>query len=133
VATPTLVSSGVVKSTTLSVFNGAVAPDRTVNLLGAGHGNAIVIGFTTSSATTLPADQMVSKIGTGPLSPFVMVHQSTSADNDFTCAPKCRWGDYGGATSDPAQSLSAAHGQVWLTNESVTAGNNTTWNWEAKP
>jgi hypothetical protein len=132
-ATPTLVSSGVVKSPTLSVFNGAVAPDRTVNPSGAGHGNAIVIGFTTSSSTTLPADQMVSKIGAGPLSPFVLVHQSTSADNDFTCTPKCRWGDYAGATSDPAQSLTAAHGEVWMTNEAVTAGNNTTWNWEAKP
>jgi hypothetical protein len=133
VATPTLVSSGVVKSSTLYAFNGAAAPDRTVNPLGSAHGNAIVIGFTTSSSSTFPADQMVSKIGAGPLSPFVLVHQSASADNDFTCTPKCRWGDYGGATSDPARSLTATHGEVWLTNESVTGTNNTTWNWEARP
>src|SRR5205823_5257000 len=73
---PTLVSSGVVKSSSLYVFNGSVAPDRTVTPSGAGHGDAIVIGFTTSSATTFPADQMVSKVGVGPVSPFVLVHNS---------------------------------------------------------
>jgi hypothetical protein len=132
VATPTLVSSGVVNSASLFVFNGAVAPDRTVNPSGAAHGDSIVIGFTTSSSTTLPADRMVSKVGSGALSPFVLVDQSLTPDTDFTCSP-CRWGDYGGATSDPAQSLSAPHGEVWLSNEAVTAGLNTTWNWEAKP
>jgi hypothetical protein len=77
---------------------------------------------------------MVSKVGTGALSPFVLVHQSLTADNDFTCNPgPCRWGDYGGATSDPAASLTAVNGEAWFTNESVTAGSNTTWNWEAKP
>lgn len=135
--TPTLVSSGVVKSPSLYVFNGALAPDRTVNPSGAAHGDSIVIGFTTSSSTTLPSDQMVSKVGAGPLSPFVLVHKSLTPDNDFTCVapngPPCRWGDYGGATSDPAQSLTAAHGEVWLTNEAVTNTLNTSWNWEAKP
>jgi hypothetical protein len=138
VATPTLASSGVVNSASLFVFNGSVAPDRTVNPSGAAHGDSIVIGFTTSSSTTLPADQMVSKVGPGSLSPFVLVHQSLTPDTDFTCfpsgsGPPCRWGDYGGATSDPAQSLTAAHGEVWLSNEAVTAGLNTTWNWEGKP
>jgi hypothetical protein len=135
VATPTLVSSGVVKSPTLFVFNGAVAPDRTVNTTGAAHGDSIVIGFSTSSSTTFPAAQMVSKVGAGALSPFAPVHQSTSADNDFSCTqlPYCRWGDYSSASPDPAQSLTAPHGEVWLSNEAVTAGLNTTWNWEAKP
>ncbi|MDQ6607901.1 MAG: hypothetical protein M3Z06_15325 [Actinomycetota bacterium] len=133
-ATPTLISSGVVNSPSLYVFNGALAPDRTVNSSGAAHGQSVTIGFSTSSATTLPADQMVSKIGAGALSPFVLVHQSTTADNDFSCNPgPCRWGDYGGATSDPAQRLTAGRGEAWFTNESVTAGSNTTWNWEAKP
>lgn len=133
VATPTVFTSGVVNNPSLYVFNGAMAPDRTVATSGSAHGDSVVIGFTTSSSTTLAADQMVSKVGTGAQSAFVLVHQSTTADNDFTCTPKCRWGDYGGATADPAQGLTASHGQVWLTNEAVTAGNNTTWNWEASP
>jgi hypothetical protein len=132
ITAPTVVASGTVSSPSLWVFNGAMAPDRTVTPSGSAHGSSVVIGFSTSSSTTLAADQMVSIVG-GTQSPFVLVHQSASADNDFTCAPTCRWGDYGGATSDPAQSLTASSGQVWLTNEAVTAGNNTTWNWEATP
>jgi hypothetical protein len=130
---PTLVTSGSVSSSSLYVFNGAMAPDRTVTPTGSAHGDSVVIGFSTSSSTTLPADQMVSIVGGGTQSPFVLVHQSATADNDFSCSP-CRWGDYGGATSDPLGSeLGNAHGEVWLTNEAVTSGNNTTWNWEAKP
>jgi hypothetical protein len=132
VNTPTLVQSGVVKDASLYVFNGAMSPDRTCNLTGCAHGDAVVIGFTTSSSTTFPAIQMVSKIGAGAQSAFVMVHAATTFDNDFTCSPVCRWGDYGGATADPAASLSATHGEVWLTQD-TTNGNNTTWNWEAKP
>jgi hypothetical protein len=132
-ATPTLAASGTISSTSLYVFNGAVAPDRTVNPSGAAHGDSIVIGFSTSSSTTLPADQMVSKIGTAAVSPFVLIHQSATADNDFSCTPTCRWGDYGGATSDPAASLTGTHGEVWLTNEAVTSALNTSWNWEGRP
>ncbi len=74
---------------------------------------------------------MVSKIGAGAQSAFVLVKQSTTSDNDFTCSP-CRWGDYGGATPDPAASIGASTGVVWLTNE-WTNGTNQTWNWEATP
>jgi hypothetical protein len=132
-SSPSLVASGTISSPSLYVFNGAVAPDRTVNPSGAAHGDSIVIGFSTSSSTTFPAAQMISQIGSSAPSGFVLVHQSPTADNDFSCAPKCRWGDYGGATSDPAQSLTAAHGEAWLTNEAVRSGNNVTWNWEARP
>ncbi len=57
---------------------------------------------------------------------FVLVHASTT----FTSSP--RWGDYSGATPDPGASLTAAHGEVWLTDE-WTSPANTTWNWEAHP
>ena len=56
----------------------------------------------------------------------------------ISVACPCRWGDYGGATPDPAASLSAANGEVWLTNQwttggSVFASGDQTWNWEARP
>ena len=54
---------------------------------------------------------MVSKVGSGAQSGFVLVKQSTKSDKGFTCSP-CRWGDYGGATPDPAASLSGAQGEV---------------------
>jgi len=129
---PTVVQSGVVKDSSLYVFNGAMSPDRTCKKAGCAHGDAVVIGFTTASATTFPGVAMVSKIGSGPQSAFVIVHTSTTFDNDFTCTPNCRWGDYGGATADPAASLSAAHGEVWLTQD-TTDGSNISWNWEALP
>jgi len=91
----------------------------------------MVLGFSTSSSTAFPASQMVSKIGAGAQSSFVVVKQSTTFDNDFTCAPTCRWGDYGGATPDPTKK-GGTTGEVWLTNE-WTNGTNQTWNWEATP
>ncbi len=134
-ATPSIAQSGTVSDANLWVFNGAVAPDRTVNPSGSAHGDSIVIGFTTTSSTTFPAAQMVSKVGSGAQSGFVMVHLSPTFDSDFSCSTlpfNCRWGDYAGAASDPAASLSAAHGEVWLTNQ-WTNGTNQTWNWEALP
>jgi hypothetical protein len=132
---PVVAQSGVVKHTSLWVLNGAVAPDRTVRPSGTAHGDSMVVGFTTTSSTTFPAVQMVSKIGAGAQSAFVLVFQSTTFDSDFSCSSlpyNCRWGDYAGATSDPAASLSATHGEVWLTNQ-WTDGGNQTWNWEAAP
>ena len=74
---------------------------------------------------------MVSKVGGGAQSAFVLVKQSIAPDNNFTCSP-CRWGDYAGATSDPAAKHGAPKGRVWLTNQ-WTNGNDLTWNWEAIP
>jgi hypothetical protein len=130
-ANPTLLQSGAASSASLFVFNAGISSDRTVNPGGSAHGDSMVLGFTTSSATQFAAIQMVSKVGAGAQSAFVLVKQSTVADNNFTCSP-CRWGDYGGATADPAASLAAAHGEVWLTNQ-WTNGNDQSWNWEATP
>jgi hypothetical protein len=129
--TPTLLQSGNVGNASLFVFNAGISNDRTVNPTGSAHGDSMVLGFTTSSTQQFAADQMVSKIGAGAQSGFVLVKQSTVPDNNFTCSP-CRWGDYGGATPDPAASLAAAHGEVWLTQH-WTNGNDQSWNWEATP
>jgi hypothetical protein len=132
IATPTLFQSGSVSDASLWVHNAGISNDRTCTLTQCAHGDSMVLGFSTSSSTAFPASQMVSKIGAGAQSAFVVVKQSTTFDNDFTCTPVCRWGDYGGATPDPAASLTGAHGEVWLTNE-WTNGTNQTWNWEAMP
>jgi len=141
-STPTVFQSGTINDATLYVFNGAVSPDRTVNPGGSAHGQNMVAGFTSSSTTTFSADQMVSKVGSGAQSAFVLVNQSPGKNEDFTCTTAgstCRWGDYGGATPDPAASLTAATGEVWLTNEWNATSTNPngvwwrTWNWEATP
>jgi hypothetical protein len=129
---PTLFQSGTVSDASLWVLNAGVSNDRTCTATTCAHGDSMVLGFSTTSSSAFPGTQMVSKIGAGAQSAFVLVKQSTTFDGDFSCAPTCRWGDYGGATPDPAASLTAAHGEVWCTNE-WTNGTNQTWNWEALP
>jgi hypothetical protein len=110
----------------LYVYNPGTSPDRTCTLTSCTHGDAMVLGFTASSPTRFVTIGMVSKIGTAPQSAPVVVKESTGT------ATTGRWGDYSGATSDPAASQGAAHGVVWLTNE-WTDGLDETWNWEARP
>jgi hypothetical protein len=128
-----LLQSGTVSDPNLYVLNAGISNDRTVPATGApSHGSAMVLGFTTTSRTTFPADKMISKVGSGLQSAFVLVKQSSTFYSDFTCTPVCRWGDYGGATPDPAASSSATNGNVWLTNEWDNRAWQT-WNWEAHP
>src|SRR5204862_5558742 len=110
-----VVQSGQASDPSLYVLNAGISNDRTCTAATCGHGDSMVVGFTTTSSTTHPAIQMVSKVGAGAQSGFVLVKQSTKSDKGFTCSP-CRWGDYGGATPDPARSPSGAQGEVWPTN-----------------
>jgi hypothetical protein len=133
----TVVQTGSASSATLYVLNAGISNDRTCDATTCAHGDAMVLGFTTTSSTTHPAIQMVSKIGLAAQSGFVLVKQSTKSDKGFTCSP-CRWGDYGGATPDPGASLAAAQGEVWLSNQWTAGGSifqagDRTWNWEAQP
>ena len=105
-----------------------MSPDRAVNPSGKAFGGNMVVGFNTSNSTTCPAIQMVSKIGNNPQSGFVMVKQSQGPSTDF------RWGDYSGASPDPAADLGGTEGNVWLTGEWNSP--NASWlteNWEAIP
>jgi len=137
--TPSLFRSGAASSPSLFVWNGAISPDRAVSASGSGFGSNMVMGFNTSSAQEFPAIQMVSKIGAGPQSGFVLVKQSPGNNVDFTCQDACRWGDYSGAVPDPVADLTGATGKVWLTNEwNVASVNNKnidwrTWIWGATP
>jgi hypothetical protein len=132
---PTIAQSGVISNASLYVFDPGISPDRTVNLTGSAHGSDMVTGFTTSSATAFLTIQMVSKVGAGAQSGFVSVKASTVADTNFGCSQLgyCRWGDYGGASADPASALNAATGDVWLSNQWTTGNADATWNWQAHP
>jgi len=125
---PSVTQSGSATSGSLYVFNGGIAPDRTVHTTAA-HGQNMVMGFSTSSSTQCPALQAVSKLAGQPQSGFVMVHQGTDPDNDFTCSP-CRWGDYSGASPDPGVGITDATGKVWIANEYLSGpnpGGNPNW------
>ena len=140
---PAVSQSGKVSDAVLSVFNGAISPDRAsddATDASALTGRNMVMGLNTSAASTYAAIQMVSQRGTGAQSGVVLVKQSVGPNVDFSCGSTlpdvCRWGDYGGAAADP---LMSAGGQVWLAgewNNPATNGSTPvwqTWNWSARP
>jgi hypothetical protein len=134
-----LLQNGVATNPLLDVFNGAISPDRANNGVSRAFGSNMVMGFNTSSVTEFVKIQMVSKIGAGAQSAFVLVEASTGLDFDHSCCPN-RWGDYAAATPDPAAPQNAPTGQVWLTNmfnDASPPGNtDTDWrtrNWGTTP
>ena len=133
----TIAQTGIVSKASTFIFNAGISTDRTCNGTSCAHGKAMVLGFTESSTTIFPTVAMVSKFGAGGVSGIVVVHASTTFDKNFSCSP-CRWGDYGGATPDPAVPLTNARGQVWLSNQGTTGGSlfasgDVVWNWQATP
>ncbi len=137
---PVLRQSGIVSDPDLYVFNGSISSDRIVSAGGSAFGKSMVFGFNTSSATTYPAIQMVSKRGGKAQSLMKLVKQSKGFNRDFGCDfTLCRWGDYSSASPDPAAPMSAARGVVWLTNQWNVASSSSsdvdwrTWNWSVAP
>ena len=137
----TVTRTGNVQHSSLYVFNGAVSPDRLVRGAIKAFGQNMILGFSTSSATTHPAIQMVGKRGNDAVSSFKIVKSSAGENEDFGCSfsSVCRWGDYSAATPDPKASTTATTGAVYLSNmwsAGVFPTNETswrTWNWKARP
>ena len=123
--TGSLLQSGAVSSGSLFVWNGAISPDRANNGVTAAFGDSMAMSVSTSSAATYPAIQFVSKRGTNPQSTLMNLVQANGANVDLSCSATspCRWGDYSGASPDPAASGSA--GKVWLANQYNVAGGTT--------
>ena len=137
--TRTLIQEGEV-STSRFNFNAAISPDRAVNGAVTSGGDAMVLGYTSSSSTVRPQLRMVSKIGAAAQSAEVVVRNSPGAYVGFDCAGAdndCRWGDYSGATPDPRPPV--GDNRVWLVNQYASGGTSTaqanwlTWNWVATP
>jgi hypothetical protein len=124
-------------------FNAAISPDRQVSGGTRRFGDAMVMGYNTSSKSRRPDIRMVSKVGTDPVSGQTLVKSSPAVLEDWSCFPDffCRWGDYSAATPDPLVPTGATTGRVWLTNQWVKAQGVPdkkpakwgTWNWAASP
>jgi len=106
---------GVIANPNLSVFNGAVSPTS--------HGDAAVIQYNTSSATSFIDSRAQSRDAADPLSTMsgeLVLRSSTVADTDGSCqtpfGPPCRWGDYAGASPDPT-SCSLVWGSTMLAGD----------------
>ena len=63
----------------------------------------------------------------GILSGPNLLVQATGANVDFSCSSTdpCRWGDYSGASPDPAAPGTGSAGKVWLANQYNIAGGTT--------
>jgi hypothetical protein len=113
-----LYDSGVASSSSLYIHNGAISPDRN----GSGSfGNSWAMSVSTSSSTTYPAIALEwHKAGSATTPTLKTLVQSGGPNVDFTCnyngsGSPCRWGDYSGATPDPA--ATGTVGRVWLDNQ----------------
>lgn len=105
------------------VFNGAISPTMS--------GNEAVIEYNVGGGSQLAQIWASSRTGRQPLNAMgsaVKLGDSTHFDQDFTCPSQdptttsCRWGDYAGATPDPAAATGAADGpehRVWGTNQLI--------------
>ncbi|MDQ5811979.1 MAG: hypothetical protein M3358_14840 [Actinomycetota bacterium] len=124
-------------------FNAAISPDRQVSGGTRRFGDAMVMGYNTSSKSHRPDIRMISKVGAGPASGQTLIKSSPAVLEDWSCFPDffCRWGDYSAATPDPRVPEAATTGRVWLTNQWVKAQGVPdrrpakwgTWNWAATP
>jgi hypothetical protein len=115
---PVMVQKGQVSSPSLYAFNAAISADRVVNGGGARGGGSMAMTFNTSSSASNPAIRIVSKVGGAAQSSPLLVKQSPGALGGFDCDDSqhfCRWGDYAGATPDPAPP--AGETRIWLVNE----------------
>jgi hypothetical protein len=121
-AAGSLLQSGKVSSPSLFVWNGAISPDRANTGTTAAYGDSMAMSVSTSSASSYPAIQFVWKNGGGAQSALSNLVQSGGPNVDFSCSP-CRWGDYSGASPDPAGTGST--GTVWLANQYNLANGST--------
>ncbi|MBV8951182.1 MAG: hypothetical protein JOZ99_09930 [Actinobacteria bacterium] len=135
---PVLYQSGVQTSTSVFVFNDAIAPDRRVLGNDRRYGDSMVLGFNTGSSTQPVDVEMIAKSGANAPSAPVVVKTSTGPISDGACNDAehpgvCRWGDYSGASPDPASDAGQAHGVVWFTNSFAANTHSHSWNWSARP
>lgn len=143
-ATHALVQHGTISNTSLDTFNGAISPDRRVNGSTAKFGGDMVIAVNQSSASARPALRVASKVGTNAISALQFLATSNAADTGFDCTTNttpnlCRWGDYAGASPDPASPTTGTTGAVWGSSMLAASGGSassagwTTRNFAVKP
>ncbi len=134
-ATHSVIQKGTITSTSLYTFNGAISPDRRVNGPSKKYGGDMVINVNQSSASALVSVKVASKIGAAAISALKLVATSTAPDTGGDCIKlgHCRWGDYAGASPDPAAPTTGTTGQVWGTSMlSAPGGSSSSAGWATR-
>ncbi len=111
---------GTLSNASLYLFNAAISPTS--------HGDGAVVQYNTGSAATFIDVRAQSRNAADPLGAMsgeLVLRGSTVADSDGTCVspygPPCRWGDYPGASPDPAD-CSTVWGTSMLSGTVASAG-----------
>jgi len=130
-ATPVPFQSGNQSNASFFYYNGAISPDRRRNGASGTFGNGMALNYSSSSTSARIAIEAVSKVNNGAVSSKLTLKTSTGVIDDFSCGGDdvCRWGDYAGATPDPASDATADNGVVWGTNgwAENSSGSNPDW------
>ena len=128
-----LFQSGAATSSSLFIWNGAISPDRANNGTSASFGDSMAMSVSTSSAGTFPNISIIWKKGANSQSPVTSLVQATGPNVDSSCSDTspCRWGDYSGASPDPA--ATGTTGTVWLANQyNVASGTSSDTDWRTR-
>jgi hypothetical protein len=120
-----VLQQGVVGDPTLYTWNGAISPDRANDALG----DSMAMSVSTSSSATYPAMQIVWKKSANAQSTMKPLVEASAPNVDFSCSSTvaCRWGDYSGASPDPA-----GGGRIWLANQYNLTGGTSTTAWRTR-
>lgn len=122
-ATGSVRQEGTVSDPEHFVFNAAISPTK--------RGDAAAINFNVGSETLFPEIHAQSRDSETPLDQMegdVLLGESAGAAQDFSCetalAEPCRWGDYAGASPDPARAAA-----VWGSNQALAgpSGEDARW------
>jgi hypothetical protein len=109
-ASLTVRQGGTIANAGLFVFNAAISP--------AFNGTTAAIHYNTGSSTQLVDIRAQSRLASTPLSQMtgeIVLGTSTANNVDFSCggaSSPCRWGDYAGASPDPASEQA-----IWGSNQ----------------
>lgn len=128
-----LFQAGVATSSSLSIWNGAISPDRANTGASASFGDSMAMSVSVSSPVTFPAISILWKKGANAQSPLTTLVQATGTSVDSSCSSTspCRWGDYSGASPDPA--ATGTTGTVWLANQyNLASGTSSDTDWRTR-
>jgi hypothetical protein len=122
-SSPVLLGSFFVFSSTGFRFNGSVSPDRQTPFGNPEKfGDSWVFQYNASSASLFPSIHAGSSLKGAPVQFLVPVVNPGQTYVDGSCpnaGDTCRWGDYSGASPDPAPGILGVldSGVVWGTNQ----------------
>jgi hypothetical protein len=110
---------GTIADPLVDVFNGAISP--------AADGRSAVAVYDRSGPLLLPQIRARARTGSmalGAMGTSIGLASSGSGEYDLGCAPICRWGDYSGASPDPA-----ATSVVWVASQAIANPGGLLPNW----